>query len=141
MARKLIPRSPEILEDIVKESLRVIGVEEITDNQGKLLLRLIISGISSHYFFSPDDIFTVGFLQFQKSPDKDELFKVTILRNKEVGVVNADTLYQYYRGELQKESQFKELIDDFLTDLIEYSQYQEMSITELTSKLQTRKEN
>lgn len=140
MARKFEQKPAEILENIVEDSLEVIGAD-IEKDKVKLLLRLIISGIASHYFFHPDDLFNIGFLQFQKSPDKDELFKVVILRNKEVGVINADTLYRYYRGELQQEAQFKNLMNNFLTDLIEYSQAQEMSITELTHKLQTRKES
>ena len=99
MARKFNKESPETLETILKESLEVIGVE-MKEDKAKLLLRLIIIGISNHYFYKPDDLIEVGFLQFCKSPDKDELFRVNILRNKESGVVNASTLWKYYTGQL-----------------------------------------
>ena len=137
--RKLVEKSAEIIEEITRESLKIIGIEDIEDGKIKLLSRLIISGISNHYFYNPDDLIRMGFLQFEKSPEKDELFKVTILRDKEAGVINAGALWQYYRGELHQEAEFKEILYKFLKDLINYSQVQEISITQLTSKLQRRK--
>ena len=137
--RKFIEKPPDIIEGVTKESLRIIGLEDIEEGKIKLLSRLIISGIANHYFKNPDDLIKMGFLQFEKSPDKNELFKVTILKDKGAGVVNADTLWKYYKGELHQEAKFKEILDSFLEDLINYSQTQEISITQLTSRLQKRK--
>ena len=137
--RKFIEKPPDIIEEVTRESLRIIGLEDIEEGKIKLLSRLIISGIANHYFKNPDDLIKMGFLQFEKSPDKSELFKVTILRNQEAGVINADTLWKYYKGELHQEAKFKEILDSFLEDLINYSQNQEISITQLTSRLQKRK--
>ena len=137
--RQLRERPPEDIENITKESLKIIGIEDIEEGKVKLLSRLIMSGIANHYFHYPDDLIRMGFLQFEKSPDKNELFKVTILKNKEAGVVNADTLWKYYKGELHQEAKFKEILDNFLEELISYSQTQEINITQLTSRLQKRK--
>ena len=137
--RQFRERPPEDIENITKESLKIIGIEDIEEGKVKLLSRLIISGIANHYFHYPDDLIRMGFLQFEKSPDKNELFKVTILKNKEAGVVNADTLWKYYKGELHQEAKFKEILDNFLEELISYSQTQEINITQLTSRLQKRK--
>lgn len=139
MARKFIQKPPDIIENIMKESLKVVGIEDIEDGKVKLLSRLVMSGIANHYFKHPDDLIRVGFLQFEKSPDKNELFKVTIIKDQTAGVVNADTLWKYYKGELHQEAKFKEILDSFLEDLISYSQEQEINITQLTHKLQTRK--
>ena len=137
--RQFRERPPEDIENITKESLKIIGIEDIGEGKVKLLSRLIMSGIANHYFHYPDDLIRMGFLQFEKSPDKNELFKVTILKNKEAGVVNADTLWKYYKGELHQEAKFKEILDNFLEELISYSQTQEINITQLTSRLQKRK--
>ena len=137
--RKFKEKPPDIIEGVTKESLRIIGLEDTEEGKIKLLSRLIISGIANHYFKNPDDLIKMGFLQFEKSPDKNELFKVTILKDQNAGVVNADTLWKYYKGELHQEAKFKEILDSFLEDLINYSQTQEISITQLTSKLQKRK--
>ena len=139
MARKFNKEPPEILENILKEGLDVIGVE-MEEDKVKLLLRLIISGIANHYFYKPDDLIDVGFLRFCKSPDKDELFRVNILRNKESGVVNAETTWKYYTGQLQQEKDFKGILENFIEELIDYSQEQELDITHLTSKIQKKKE-
>ena len=137
--RQFRERPPEDIENITKESLKIIGIKDIEEGKVKLLSRLIMSGIANHYFHYPDDLIRMGFLQFEKSPDKNELFKVTILKNKEAGVVNADTLWKYYKGELHQEAKFKEILDNFLEELISYSQTQEINITQLTSRLQKRK--
>lgn len=137
--RQFRERPPEDIENITKESLKIIGIEGIEEGKVKLLSRLIMSGIANHYFHYPDDLIRMGFLQFEKSPDKNELFKVTILKDKEAGVVNADTLWKYYKGELHQEAKFKEILDNFLEELISYSQTQEINITQLTSRLQKRK--
>ena len=138
MARKFTREPPETLESILEESLKVIGVE-MKEDKAKLLLRLIISGIANHYFHKPDDLIEVGFLQFCKSPDKDELFRVNLLRDRESGVINADTLWKYYTGQLQQEKDFKGILENFIEELINYSQEQEIGITQLTSRLQKRK--
>ena len=137
MARKFNKEPPEVLEKILRESLKVIDVEMEKD-KAKLLLRLIISGIANHYFHKPDDLVDIGFLRFCKSPDKDELFRVNILRDKESGVVNADTLWKYYTGRLKQEQDFKGILENFLEELINYSQEQEIDITHLTSRLQRK---
>lgn len=139
--RKFKEKPPDSIEEVTKESLRIIGIEDIEEGKVKLLSRLIISGIANHYFYNPDDLIKMGFLQFEKSPDKNELFKVTILRDTEAGVINAETLWRYYRGELHQEAKFKEVLDNFLEELIAYSQTQEIDITQLTSRLQKRKGN
>lgn len=137
--RKFIEKPPDIIERVTRESLKIVGIEEVSEGKVKLLSRLIISGIANHYFYNPDDLIKMGFLQFEKSPDKNELFKVTILKDIEAGVINADTLWKYYRGELHQEAKFKEILDNFLEELIAYSQTQEINITQLTNRLQKRK--
>lgn len=137
--RKFIEKSPDIIERVTEESLKIVGIEDVDKGKIKLLTRLIMSGLAYYYFNNPDDLIKMGFLQFEKSPEKDELFKVTILRDKDAGVINADTLWKYYKGELRQEEKFKEILDNFLEGLIAYSQAQEINITQLTSKLQKRK--
>ena len=139
--RKFIEKPPDIIERVVKESLDIVGIEEIEEGKIKLLSRLIMSGLGYYYFHNPDDLIKMGFLQFEKSPDKDELFKVILLWDKETGVINADTLWKYYKGELHQEAKFKEILDNFLEGLIAYSQEQEISITQLTSTLQKKRRN
>ena len=90
--RKLIEKPPDIIERVVEESLKVVGITDIEESKIKLIARLIVSGLAYHYFNNPDDVIKMGFLQFEKSPVKSELFKVTLIANKDVGVVNADTL-------------------------------------------------
>lgn len=138
MARKYTQQPPELIEDLTKEALRLVGIKNVPSNQIALLIRLIISGIANYYFYEPDTLINLGFLQFCKSPDKDELFKVKLLRNGKEGVVNANTLWKYYKGELAQEKDFKEILEQFLSELIEYSQAQELDITTLTSKIQKK---
>ena len=138
MARKFNKEPPETLESILRESLDILDIK-IEEDKAKLLLRLIISGIASHYFYKPDDLIDIGFLRFCKSPDKDELFRVNLLRDKESGVINADTLWKFYTGQLKQEQDFKEILENFFQELINYSQEQEIDITHLTSRLQRRK--
>jgi hypothetical protein len=137
--RKFIEKPPDILERVTEESLKIVGIENVDEGKIKLLTRLIISGLAYYYFNNPDDLIKIGFLQFEKSPDKNELFKVTILKDKEAGVINAETLWKYYKGELHQEAKFKEILDGFLEGLIAYSQEQEINITQLTSTLQKKR--
>ena len=140
MVRKQIKKDSIILENISEECIRALALEKhVKREKSDLYFRLLLSGIARHFFYSPDDIFEIGFLRLEKSPNKDELFKVTILKDVDVGVVNADTLWKYYRGELLQESKFKELIENFMTELISYSQAQEMNITQLTRKINKEK--
>ena len=138
--RKFTEKPPEILEQIMEDCLDIIGVK-LDEAKIKLLIRLIISGISNHYFFFPDDLIKLGFVEFYKNPDKDELFRVSILRDTESGVVNAETLWKYYKGDIKKEKEIKETLGNFLEDLISYSKEQEKEITQLTSQIEKRRRN
>lgn len=140
MARKLIKKPPETLERILENCLKLVGVE-IEKNKAKLLLRLIISGIGNHYFSSPDDLIDVGFLRFQKSPDKDELFRVKILRNNSEGIINANALLRYYTGDLKREKDLKNSLENFLTNLINYAQEQEIEITKSINQIEKKEDN
>jgi len=138
MAREFRERPAEVIEQIIIDSLNILN-SKLNEGQIKLLLRLIISGIANHYFHYPDDIIDVGFLRFEKSPDKNELFKVTILKDQSAGVVNAETLWEYYNGTLQQREQFKGILNNFLEELINYSQTQEMDIMKLTNEIDTQR--
>lgn len=140
MARKFKEEPPEKLEQIMEDCLDIIGVK-LDEVKIKLLLRLIMSGIAYHYFVNPDDLIKVGFLSFSKIPDKDELFKVSIIRDEKSGVKNAETLWKYYKGDIKKEKEIKETLGNFLEDLINYSKEQEKEITKLTSQLEERRRN
>ena len=48
--RQFRERPPEDIENITKESLKIIGIEDIEEGKVKLLSRLIMSGIANHYF-------------------------------------------------------------------------------------------
>ena len=139
MAREFREKSAEVIEQIIIKSLNILN-SKLDEGQIKLLLRLIISGIANHYFHHPDDIINVGFLRFEKSPEKSELFKVTIIKDQGVGVVNAETLWEYYSGELKQKQQFKEVLNNFLEELINYSQAQEIDIMKLTNEIKTKRE-
>lgn len=140
MARELVEKPAIILEDITKKCLKKIGVTNLDDDKIRLLLRLIISGIGYHYFEFPDDLIDVGFLRFKKNPDKNELFNVNIIRSKKDGVINAQTLWRFYKGDLQREQVLRNSLESFLTNLINYSQQQEIEITQSISQLEERKE-
>ena len=138
MGRKREEKEPIILENISEKCFKAIGLE-VPREKSNLFARIFLSGISHYFFFSPDDIIKMGFLKIEKSPEKNELFKVTIQKNLEAGVVNAETLWKYYTGELIQETKFKEIIQNFMEELISYSQTQEESITKLTNNLQRKK--
>lgn len=132
MARKIEKLDISVIEDIMKDSLYRIGCE-LKEEKAKLLLRLLISGISSHFFFFPDTEIDVGFMKFKKNPNLDELFTVEIIRNKDVA--NADFLYRYYKGELLTEKELKGIVNGFVNELAAYSQSQNNKIAKLTSSL------
>lgn len=139
MAREFREQSEEVIEEIVKTSLKILNFK-LNEGQIKLLLRLIMSGIANHYFHNPDDLIDVGFLRFEKSPEKNELFKITLIKDPDSGVVNAETLWEFYNGDLQRKKQFKEVVNDFLGELISYSKAQELDILKLTNEIDTKKE-
>ena len=134
MARKRTERGPEIIETISDKCFKALGYE-VPAEKSKLFARLFLSGLAHYYFFHPDDIIKIGFLKLEKSPDLNEVFKVVLLRNPNEGVINAETLWKYYTGELIQKSNFKELIEKFMTELIEYSQEQEINITSITNNI------
>ena len=134
MSREFTSRNPQDIENIIKECLMRVGVNDISDKQIALLTRLIFSGISEYFYKKPDYKVKMGYMEFMKNPDKEQLFAINLLRNDDVGVVNADTLWRYYKGELATEAQLKNIIDEFVHNLLEYSQAQEQSITEINTK-------
>ena len=136
MARKFISRKPEDLENIVIECLHRIGISDVSDKQVALLTRLIFSGIANYFFNKPDYKIKMGYIEFMKNPEKEQLFAVNILKDEEEGVINADTLWRYYKGELATEAKLKVVIDEFMQDLLQYSQQQETEINSITKKLQ-----
>lgn len=137
MKRKIEERSLSIIEKVVGDSLRQVGLEA-SNEQTALLLRLIFSGIGSHFFFDPDSKFKIGFIEIAKSPNIDELFNVNIIRSEQDKVINADMLYKYYKGDLAREEQLKTVLDTFVNELLAYAQGQEVSIA---STMNTINEN
>ena len=138
MARKLTKVSNKIIEEIVESSIKRTGIKKVSKKQAALLIRLICSGIANHFFHNPDDLIDVGFIRFKKNPTKEEIFAVDLIPNNE-GVINADTLYKYYKGDLIAAEKIKETMENFVNELLSYSQNQNNKITNMTSKLQERK--
>ena len=138
MKREIREESLSKLEKVVGDSLAHVGLGA-TCEQTALLLRLIFSGIGSHFFYDPDTKFRIGFIDIEKSPDADELFKVSLVRSAEDKIINADTLYKYYKGELAREEKLKEVLDVFVNELLNYAQAQEISIAALTEKINNKK--
>ena len=137
MAREISQVDKEVIEQVVRDSLERLGMRA-TKDQASLLVRLILSGISYHFYNNPDTQITMGFMTFQKSPDLDELFSLRIIRDLEEKVVNADTLYKYYKGELTTEKKLKDIVEGFVDELLVYSQEQNMKITGLAHTLSTK---
>lgn len=135
MAREIKERESIDIEEIVAECFKRIGVQEAKVEQIALFTRLLFSGISRYFFYNPDNAVNVGYLKFSKSPDKDELFRVHIMRNGKVGIVNADTLWKYYKGDIIHREKIEEVVNSFVNELLDYSQQQEKNITKLTRKL------
>lgn len=136
--REIEDRNISELERVVLESAAHVGID-MTEGQCALFLRLIFSSIGSHFFFEPDTKYRIGFIDIAKSPDKDELFNVKIIRSENDGIINADTLYRYYTGDLGREKKLKGLLDTFIQELINYSQEQEISIGMLSEKIISKK--
>lgn len=134
MAREIRTVDKKVIEDIITDTLRKFGIE-LEKDEAALMLRLFLSGISKYFFDDPDTRIELGFMSLQKSPDLDELFSIRIIRNLEEGVVNADTMYKYYKGEIITEKKIKGIVEGFVDELLTYSQEQNKEITLLTSKL------
>ena len=135
MARKFKKRQATDIEDIVAESLARIGVKNLSDEQVALLARLIFSGVARYFFMSPDNEIEMGFLKIIKNPDKEQLFAVNIRKSENEGIYNAKSLWKYYRGELVVEAELKSIMEEFVQNLLDYSQAQEQSISKLTRKI------
>ena len=134
MAREIRTVDKKVIEDIITDTLRKFGIE-LEKDEAALMLRLFLSGISKYFFDEPDTRIELGFMSLQKSPDLDELFSIRIIRNLEEGVVNADTMYKYYKGEIITEKKIKGIVEGFVDELLTYPQEQNKEITLLTSKL------
>ena len=135
MKRKLKRANKEEIETIFKDCLKKVKIEELKEGRTEWLLRLLISGIAKYFFERPDNIVDVGFLRCKKNPNKEELFAVEIIKDDKAGVVNAETLWRYYTGELTSEKEIKSIIGNFVNELLRYSQEQEEEITQITGKL------
>lgn len=135
MGRKFKTISSVILENIVKDSASRVKISPISSNQANLLVRLIFSGIASYLYNYPDDIMDVGYIKVKKNPPKEEIFAVDIVKNENEGITNAETLYRYYKGELMAEKEIKETMNNFVNELLSYSQAQNFNITKLTGNL------
>lgn len=138
MTRKLTKVNKEVIESIVEDSLRRAGIKKVKKEAAAILLRLIVSGIANYFYDNPDDFIDVGFIRFKKNPQKEEVFAVDLLANEQEGVINADTLNRYYKGELIAEEKLKGLMDGFVNELLFYSQAQNDKITNMTSTLQIK---
>lgn len=134
MTREIKTVSKNVIEDIINDTLNKFGII-LEKDEAALMLRLFLSGISKYFFEEPDTRVELGFMSLQKSPDLDELFSVRIIRNLEEGVVNADTMNKYYKGEIITEKKIKGIVEGFVDELLAYSQEQNKEITLLTSKL------
>lgn len=135
MKRKLKEVNKEEIETIVKDCLKIVKIDKLKEGRAEWLFRLIISGIAKYFFEQPDNVVNVGFLQFRKNPEKEELFAVKIIKDEKIGITNAETLWRYYTGELNSEKEIKSIIGNFVTELLRYSQEQEEEITKVTGKL------
>ena len=139
MSRKLNKVTEEIIISLLRDSLKRSGLDNIPDNNVSLFIRLLFSGISSYFFRNPDDIIDLGYMRLKKNAEVDELFAVEILRDREESVVNADTLYKFYKGELISEKEIKKVVEGFANELLSYSEMQNEKISNLTYKLNKRR--
>ncbi len=138
MARNIKQVDKEVIENLIKKSFLHIGVT-VEDNQINLFLRLFIGIVADYFFKHPDNEINVGFVKFKKNPEKKELFVVELLPNEKVGVVNASTLFEYYTGDLGSAEVLKQTMENFVNELLNYSQVQSNNITVLTSQLEGRR--
>ena len=138
MARKLTKVNNQVISDLTSYAFKQTGIKEASKEQTALFIRLLCSGIANYFYHNPDDIIDVGFIRFKKNPEKEEVFAVDLIPNEEAGVINADTLYKYYKGDLIAETKIKETMENFVNELLSYSQNQSNNITKITSKLQRK---
>lgn len=138
MARKLTKVNNQIILDIISFALKQTGIRDVSDDQSALLIRLICSGIANYFYNNPDDLIDLGFMRFKKNPKKEEVFAVELITDEKEGITNADTLYRYYKGDLNSEKQLKEMMEKFVNELLVYSQNQNNKIIYTTSKLQRK---
>lgn len=134
MDRKYALMLPQEIEDIVKECLIRVGIKSTSNNQVALLTRLIFSGIAEYFYKQPDNKVQMGYIEFMKNPEKEQLFAVNLLKSEGSGVINADTLWRYYKGELATQAQLKGIIDEFVHNLLEYAQTQEQDIIDINNR-------
>ena len=135
MKRKLKRAQKEELESIMKDCLKTVKIGELKEGRSEWLFRLLMSGIAKYFFEQPDNFVDVGFIRFKKNPEKEELFAVEIIKDEKAGVTNAETLWRYYTGELSSEKELKSIVNNFVNELLKYSQEQEEEITNITGRL------
>jgi hypothetical protein len=135
MKRKLKRAQKEELESIMRDCLKTVKIGELKAGRSEWLFRLLMSGIAKYFFEQPDNFVDVGFIRFKKNPEKEELFAVEIIKDEKAGVTNAETLWRYYTGELSSEKELKSIVNNFVNELLKYSQEQEEEITNITGKL------
>ena len=139
MARKFKHIDGIIFEQLIQDNFERVGIEGVRREQIALFLRLTLGGIANYFFNSPDDLVDIGFLRLKKNPDKNELFAVDIIKDENAGVINADTLYRYYTGDLASEKALQNTMNNFVSELLSYSQNQSNSISKLTNNLKKRR--
>jgi len=137
MARKLKEVEQSTLEERIRESFKSIGYN-LTNEESALVLRILVSEIAYYFFKNPDDVVQVGFVKFGKSPRKEELFNVEIVYNQEEGILNARALNDFYRGKRINEVKLKSIIDNFIEELLNYSQIQELEASQTANKISSR---
>lgn len=137
MVRKLKEVEQSTLEERIRESFKLIGYD-LTNEESALVLRILVSEIAYYFFKNPDDVVQVGFVKFGKSPRKEELFNVEIVYNQEEGILNARALNDFYRGKRINEVKLKSIIDNFIEELLNYSQIQELEASQTANKISSR---
>ena len=139
MARKFKKVDESVIIKLTQDSLERVGIEAVSRDKAALALRLILSGIASYFFNSPDDLIDIGFIRLKKNPEKEQIFAADLIKDDNSGVINADTLYRYYTGDLASEEAMKNTMNNFVNELLTYSQSQNNSIIKLTGNLKKRR--
>ena len=139
MERKLNKVDEGIIIDLLTDSLKRAGLNDLPENNAKLFIRLLFSSISDYFFCNPDNIIDLGYLRLKKNSNVNEMFAVEILRSETEDVVNANTLYKFYKGELISEKEIKKVVEGFANELLSYSEVQNEKISDLTHQLNKRR--
>lgn len=139
MARRFKKVDESVIIKLTQDSLERVGIEAVSRDKAALAIRLILSGIASYFFNSPNDLIDVGFIRLRKNPEKEQIFAADLIKDDNSGVINADTLYRYYTGDLASEEAMKNTMNNFINELLTYSQSQNSSITKLTGNLKKRR--